>query len=203
MSAEFLLTALVVVLIPGTGVIYTLATGLTQGPRAAIAAAFGCTLGILPAMAAAMLGLAALLHSSALAFQIVKFAGVAFLLFLAWQTLRDHSAMHVDTGQTPRRMLAIAVKGIALNVLNPKLSLFFLAFLPQFLSGNPAQATREMLALGLVFMAMTFVVFTLYGLFAATARRKVLESPGAMRWIRRVFAATFAGLGLRLALERA
>ena len=203
MSAEFLLTALVVVLIPGTGVIYTLATGLTRGPRAAVVAAFGCTLGILPAMSAAMLGLAALLHSSALAFQIVKFAGVAFLLFLAWQTLRDRSALRVGADHTPRRMLAIIVKGVALNVLNPKLSLFFLAFLPQFLSGTPANATREMLTLGLVFMAMTLVVFVGYGLFAATARQKVLESPCAMRWIRRVFAATFAGLGLRLALERA
>lgn len=203
MSAEFLLTALVVVLIPGTGVIYTLATGLTRGSRAAIAAAFGCTLGILPAMAAAMLGLAALLHSSALAFQIVKFAGVAFLLVLAWQTLRDHSAMRVESESTPRRMLSIVARGVLLNVLNPKLSLFFLAFLPQFLSGTPASATRKMLGLGLVFMAMTFVVFVGYGAFAATARDRVVESPRAMTWIRRVFAASFAGLGLRLALEKA
>lgn len=203
MSPEFLLTALVVVLVPGTGVIYTLATGLARGKRAAIAAAFGCTLGILPAMLAAILGLAALLHTSALAFQVVKWAGVAFLLWLAWGTLKERGAFDV-TPETERRSTAgIVVKAILLNTLNPKLSIFFLAFLPQFLSGAPATATTEMATLGGVFMAMTFAVFVVYGLFAATARTFVLESPAAMSWARRVFAATFAGLGVKLAMERA
>jgi threonine/homoserine/homoserine lactone efflux protein len=205
MSPEFLATALVVVLAPGTGVIYTLATGLTQGIRAAIAAAFGCTLGILPAMLAAMAGLTALLHSSALAFQVVKFAGVAFLLYLAWATLRERGTLEVERGgsRTGRTGLArIAIRGMLINVLNPKLSLFFLAFLPQFLSGDRATATGEMALLGAVFMGMTFLVFILYGAFAATARRRVLQSPAAMTWLRRVFAASFAGLGLKLALER-
>ncbi len=203
MSPEFLLTALVVVLVPGTGVIYTLATGLARGKRAAIAAAFGCTLGILPAMLAAILGLAALLHTSAIAFQVVKWAGVAFLLWLAWGTLKERGAFDV-TPETERRSHAgIVVKAILLNTLNPKLSIFFLAFLPQFLSGTPATATAEMATLGAVFMAMTFAVFVVYGLFAATARTFVLESPTAMSWARRVFAATFAGLGAKLAMERA
>jgi len=203
MSLEFLLTALIVVLVPGTGVIYTLATGLARGKRAAIAAAFGCTLGILPAMLAAILGLAALLHTSALAFQIVKWAGVAFLLWLAWGTLKERGAFDVAPETERRSYGGIVVKAILLNTLNPKLSIFFLAFLPQFLSGTPATATAEMAALGGVFMAMTFAVFVVYGLFAATARTFVLESPTAMAWARRVFAATFAGLGVKLALERA
>ncbi|MEJ2018842.1 MAG: LysE family translocator, partial [Maritimibacter sp.] len=137
MSPDFLLTALVVVLAPGTGVIYTLATGLTRGRTAAIAAAFGCTFGIVPAMLAAILGLAAVLHSSAIAFEIVKYAGAAFLLYLAWGTLRDRSMLEVSADDTPRKLGAIALKGTLINVLNPKLSLFFLAFLPQFLSGAP------------------------------------------------------------------
>ncbi|MCB1328038.1 MAG: LysE family translocator [Maritimibacter sp.] len=203
MSPEFLLTALVVVLVPGTGVIYTLATGLGQGRRAALAAAFGCTLGILPSMLAAILGLAALMHSSALAFQIVKWAGVAFLLYLAWGTLKERGAFDVSPDRARRGYGAIAVKAVLLNTLNPKLSIFFLAFLPQFLSGDPATATAEMAGLGAVFMAMTFAVFVVYGLFAATARQRVLESPRAMTWARRAFAASFAGLGLKLALERA
>jgi len=203
MSPEFLVTALVVVLVPGTGVIYTLATGLAQGKRAAIAAAFGCTLGILPAMLAAILGLAAVLHASALAFQIVKWAGVAFLLWLAWGTLRERGAFDVSPEAERRGTVGIIVKAILLNTLNPKLSIFFLAFLPQFLSGDPGSASAEMAALGAVFMGLTFVVFVVYGLFAATARATVLESPRAMRWARRAFAATFAGLGLKLALERA
>ena len=203
MSPEFLLTALVVVLAPGAGVIYTLSTGLTQGSRAAVAAAFGCTLGILPSMVAAILGLAALLHTSALAFQIVKFAGVAFLLWLAWKTVSDHSALAVEPTADRRSLGRIALRGIGLNTLNPKLSIFFLAFLPQFLSGMPGTASAEMLTLGAVFMLMTFVVFVVYGVFAAQARDRVLKSPRVMAWLRRVFAATFAALGLRLALERA
>ncbi|MEJ2029041.1 MAG: LysE family translocator [Maritimibacter sp.] len=203
MSPEFLLTALVVVLAPGTGVIYTLATGLTRGRTAAIAAAFGCTFGIVPAMLAAILGLAAELHSSAIAFEIVKYAGAAFLLYLAWGTLRDRSMLEDSADDTPRKLGAIALKGTLINVLNPKLSLFFLAFLPQFLSGVPETASREMLTLGGVFMLMTFTVFVLYGSFAAATRDKVLSSPRAMTWLRRAFAASFAGLGLKLALERA
>ena len=203
MSPEFLLTALVVVLAPGTGVIYTLATGLTLGKRAAIAAAFGCTLGIVPAMLAAILGLAAVLHTSALAFQVVKFAGVVFLLYLAWQTLRDCGALSLDQAPRAKTLRKIATRGAWINILNPKLSIFFLAFMPQFLSGTPSTATLEMLTFGGTFMAMTFVVFVLYGTFAATARDRVLSSPRAMIWIRRSFAATFAGLGLKLALEKA
>ena len=203
MSPEFLATALIVVLAPGTGVIYTLATGLTRGRRAAVAAAFGCTLGIVPAMLAAILGLAAILHASALAFQLVKFAGVAFLLYLAWATLRDRGALSLDQAPTARSLRKIATRGVLINVLNPKLSIFFLAFLPQFLSGQPATATTEMLALGGVFMAMTFVVFVAYGAFAALARDRVLSSPRVLTWLRRSFAAAFAGLGLKLAFEKA
>ena len=202
-SIEFLLTALAVVLIPGTGVIYTLATGIGLGSRAAIAAAVGCTFGIVPAMFAAILGLAALLHTSAVAFQLVKFAGVAFLLYMAWQTLREAGTMSINQKVKSRALGKIALRGMLINVLNPKLSLFFLAFLPQFLSGNPENAAFEMLGLGVVFMVMTFVVFVLYGLFAATARDRVLSSPRVLKWMRRGFAATFAGLGLKLAFEKA
>ena len=202
MSWAFLATALVVVLAPGTGVIYTLATGLTQGSRAANAAAFGCTIGILPSLLAALFGLAAILYSSALAFQIVKFAGVAFLLYLAWQNLKDSSTLQVDTDQPTARPIRIAINGALINVLNPKLALFFMAFLPQFLSGVPSTASTEMLSMGAVFMAMTFVVFVGYGVCAATARDRVLSNPGILRWLRRGFSASFAGLAAKLAFER-
>ena len=182
--------------------IYTLATGLTQGSRAAIAAAFGCTIGILPSLLAALFGLAAILYSSALAFQIVKFAGVAFLLYLAWQNLKDSSTLQVDTDQPTARPIRIAINGALINVLNPKLALFFMAFLPQFLSGVPSTASTEMLSMGAVFMAMTFVVFVGYGVCAATARDRVLSNPGILRWLRRGFSASFAGLAAKLAFER-
>lgn len=201
-SAHFLLTALVVVLAPGTGVIYTLAVALGRGQRAAILAALGCTFGIVPHLMAATLGLAAVLHTSALLFQIVKFAGVAYLLYLAWQSLRSGGALSVTADSTRQSGAAIARRGALINILNPKLSIFFLALLPPFLSGTPESATFEMVLLGAIFMAMTFVVFVLYGSFASLARSHILTRPGVMRWLNRGFAAIFASLGLRLAMER-
>lgn len=203
LSLQFFLTAFVVVIAPGTGVIYTLALGLGQGRRAALWAALGCTFGIVPHLAAATLGLAAILHTSALLFNIVKFAGVAYLLWLAWGSLRSGGALNVSSRQSTDAGWKIARRGALINILNPKLSIFFLALLPPFLSGNAGTATFEMTTLGLVFMAMTFAVFVLYGTFAAAARQWILGSEVVMRWLSRSFAAIFAALAGRLALERA
>ncbi len=202
-SLQFILTAIVVCIAPGTGVIYTLALGLGQGRRAAIAAAFGCTLGIVPHLAAATLGLAALLHTSAVLFQVVKFAGVAYLLYLAWQALKLDGALSVKGDAVAQPVARIALRGALINILNPKLSIFFLALLPPFLSGNPATVTAEMILLGGIFMVLTFVIFVLYGVFAAFARTWLLQSKVVMRWLNRSFATIFAGLGLRLAFEKA
>ncbi len=202
-SLQFLLTALVVVVAPGTGVIYTLAVGLGRGRWPSVMAALGCTFGIVPHLLAATFGLAAVLHTSALLFQIVKFAGVAYLLYLAWQALKSGGALAVSRDARPEPGWRIARRGALINILNPKLSIFFLALLPPFLSGSPASATVEMIWLGGVFMAMTFGVFVLYGIFAAAARDWLLASERAMRWLNHGFATIFAALGARLALERA
>jgi len=202
-SLQFLLTALVVVIAPGTGVIYTLAVGLGRGRTAATWAAFGCTLGIVPHLAAATLGLAAILHASALLFTVVKFAGVAYLLYLAWQSLKSGGALAIEAETSTEAGWRIARRGALINILNPKLSIFFLALLPPFLSGNAATATLEMSVLGAVFMALTFAVFVLYGAFAAAARRFILGSETVLTWLNRSFAAIFAALAARLALERA
>lgn len=200
MSPEFLLTSLVIVASPGTGALYTIAAGLTRGPRASVLAAFACTLGIVPHLAAAMMGLAALLHASALAFEIVKYAGVAYLLWMAWQTLREHGALKVQETADRRSARRVLIDGIAINVLNPKLSIFFVAFLPQFIAADEAAPLARMLELSFVFMAMTFVVFALYGLFAAAMRDRVVGRPAVMAWLRRSFAAAFVALGAKLAL---
>ena len=200
MSPEFLVTALIVVISPGTGVLYTLATGLSRGARASIVAAFGCTLGIVPHLAAAIMGLAALLHTSALAFQIFKYLGVAYLLFMAWSTLRESGALKVERQVGARSALQVTVTAILINILNPKLSIFFLAFLPQFISAGEPNALPRMLELSAVFMLMTFVVFVGYGLFAAAIRDHVISRPRVLTWMRRSFAAAFAALGAKLAL---
>ena len=200
MSIEFLLTTLVIVASPGTGVVYTLAAGLSRGWRASVLAAFACTLGIVPHLIAAMMGLAALLHASALAYEIVRYAGVAYLLWMAWQTLREQGALKVETTADPRSGWRVLVDGVLINVLNPKLSIFFVAFLPQFIAADEGSPLTRMLELSGVFMAMTFVVFALYGLFAAAMRDKVVGRPEVMAWMRRSFAAAFVALGAKLAL---
>ncbi len=201
MSIEFLVTALIVVLIPGTGVVYTVATGLTQGRRESIAAAFGCTLGIVPAIFASIVGLAAILHTSALLFQLLKFGGVVYLLYLAWQTLRETGPLQISNdGPRPVNLYAIARTGCLINVLNPKLSAFFLAFLPQFVDPMAGSVTGQMVFMSGVFMAMTFAVFVVYGAFAALIGARILQSETILKWMRRTVAAAFAGFGLRLAL---
>ncbi|ABQ36249.1 LysE family translocator [Bradyrhizobium sp. BTAi1] len=200
MSAAFLLTSLIVVASPGTGVLYTLAVALTRGSRMSIAAAFGCTLGIIPAMLAAIVGLAAVLHTSALAFAALKYCGVAYLLYMAWQTLGERGALAVEAQGDARSAGRVVLTGFLINILNPKLSIFFLAFLPQFISADDAHPLATMLELSATFMAMTFAVFVLYGLFAAAVRDRVVSRPRVLAWLRRSFAAGFALLGARLAL---
>lgn len=200
MSLEFILTSLIVVLLPGTGVIYTLAVGLGRGFRASTAAAIGCTFGIVPAAVASIIGLAALLHTSALAFQVLKYLGVLYLFYMAWGIVRDGGAMEVDTDKSSGSYLKIAVTGTLINVLNPKLSLFFLAFLPQFLPTGTANAGGALVLLALAFMAMTFVVFIAYGACAALARDYVIRRPSVMAWIKRCFATAFGALGVKLAM---
>jgi threonine/homoserine/homoserine lactone efflux protein len=201
MTVEFLVTSIIVILLPGTGVLYTLAVGLGQGLKPSITAAFGCTLGIVPHVAASIVGLAALLHASALAFQAVKVLGVAYLFYMAWSILRQGGALEVAEERTRTAARRIVTDGFLINILNPKLSLFFLAFLPQFIPAGTAHPTPMLLGLALTFMALTFVAFVGYGACAALARDYVISRPAVLTWLRRSFAGAFGLLGLRLALS--
>jgi threonine/homoserine/homoserine lactone efflux protein len=198
-GVEFLLTTLIIVATPGTGVLYTLAAGISRGARASIIAAIGCTLGIVPHMVAAITGLAALLHTSALAFQVLKYAGVAYLLYMAWRTLRDKSVLTVEDAADAPSATKVIISGVLINVLNPKLTIFFFAFLPQFVSTNEPSAFLRMLGLSAVFMLVTLVVFVVYGVFAASVRNHVISRPRVVIWMRRFFGGAFIALGARLA----
>lgn len=200
-SLDFLITSLIVVLIPGTGVVFTVSTGVILGKRASLFAALGCTAGIVPHLLATVLGLAAVLHTSALAFQVLKFAGVAYLAYLAYATWRDKAAFAIDRPPAATSPGSLVVKAFLLNILNPKLSIFFLAFLPQFIAPNAASPLLQLLTLSGVFMAMTFIVFVIYGLLANAFRSAVIDSPRVQAWLRRSFAAAFAGLGANLAFS--
>lgn len=199
-STEFLLTSLVVVLIPGTGVIYTVSTGLFLGWRAALIAALGCTFGIVPHLTASILGLSAILHMSALTFQCIKFAGVIYLLFMAWSMWKETGMPHLTSPKKTSGLLQIGIRGILLNILNPKLSIFFLAFLPLFISPQSPSPTRDMILLSGIFMVMTLAVFIIYGLCAHGVRKHIINSPRLTTLVQRSFALTFAALGIKLAL---
>lgn len=199
MTIEFLVTSLIVVAMPGTGVLYTMTAGLSRGARASAVAAVGCTLGIVPHMLAAITGLAALLHTSAPAFQILKYLGVAYLLYMAWSTIRDKGALAVESDTAPRSAVQVIAAGVLVNVLNPKLTIFFFAFLPQFVRSGEPDALLRMAELSLVFMLLTFVVFVGYGRFAAALRRHVISRPRMLTWMRRTFAGAFVLLSARLA----
>jgi threonine/homoserine/homoserine lactone efflux protein len=200
-TLNFLITSLIVVLIPGTGVVYTVSTGLTLGKRASVYASLGCTAGIVPHLLATVLGLSALMHTSALAFQLLKFAGVAYLFYLAYATWRDKSAYAAGDAPVHASPRSLVTRAFLLNILNPKLTIFFLAFLPQFVAPDAPSPLLQLLVLSGVFMAMTFVIFVIYGLLADAFRKTVIESPRVQSWLRRGFAAAFAGLGVNLAFS--
>jgi len=199
-STAFLATTIIVVATPGTGVLYNLSAGLSRGRQASVLAAAGCTLGIVPHVLATITGLAALMHTSALAFGILKYLGVAYLLYLAWATLRDKEAIAVRADAAPRPAGRVITSGILINLLNPKLTIFFVALLPQFVPAGEPDSLARMVELSAVFMLVTFVVFTGYGIFAAAVRNHLVSQPQIMTWIRRAFAGSFLALGARLAL---
>jgi len=200
-TVSFILTALVVVLIPGTGVIYTVNTGLSKNSKHAVAAAVGCTLGIIPHVTACILGLSAIMNMGARAFMVIRFAGVAYLMYLAWKTWTSAGSVELGRDKMERRYTGVAMKGAALNLLNPKLTLFFLSFLPQFIPSGGGNETGIMILLSLVFMMMTLVIFIGYGLFASMIRTVIMKKRNIMKDVEKGFACIFAGLAVRLAME--
>ncbi len=202
MTFEFFLTALVIVASPGTGAVYTVAAGLSGGARASAVAALGCTLGIVPHMLAAISGLAALLHTSAVAFQVLKLLGVAYLLYMAWAMFKDRGVLRLNGQAEAQSVRQVIVSAVFINLLNPKLSIFFFAFLPQFVRMQDPSPVTQMLKMSAVFMALTLVVFAAYGAFAAAVRRHVIGSVTVQTWMRRGFAAAFAALAAQLALAQ-
>lgn len=202
MHTEFLITSLIVVASPGTGALVTLSAGLSHGSRAAMVAAFGCTLGIIPHMVLAITGLATILHSSPFCFRLIQYAGVLYLLRMAWLVMKEKNLLSVERVRQPQTYHEVIRHAVLVNFLNPKLSIFFIAFLPQFIRSDDRSPMWSMLSMSLVFMAMTLAIFALYGWFAAAVRDRVLHSRGAMLWLRRSFAAAFVVLGVRLALAQ-
>ena len=201
-NPEFLLASLVVVLIPGTGVIYTITTGLTLKWQASIAAAIGCTLGIVPHILASILGLSALLNMSAQVFSALKIAGSMYLLYLAWNMWRGAGTLEINQKSTGSSITEIIIKAIAINLLNPKLTIFFFAFLPLFVSKDSSSPTLEMIMLSAVFMGMTFLIFALYGILASGISAYLINSSRTVKRLQQAFAAVLAIFAVKLALGK-
>lgn len=198
---EFLLASLVVVLVPGTGVVYTITTGLTLKWKASIVAAIGCTLGIVPHILAGIFGLSALLNMSAQVFSVLKWAGAIYLLYLAWNMWREAGTLEIDKKSTETSAVQIIIKAIAINLLNPKLTLFFFAFLPLFVSKNSPSPTVEMIVLSSVFMGITFIVFAVYGILASGISSYLMNSSNAVKRLQKAFAVILATFAVKLALS--
>jgi len=201
-STAFFITSLLVILAPGTGVVYTVSTSLSQGRRGGVYAALGCTAGILPHLAATLCGAAALLHASALAFQSLKWAGVIYLLYVGWSTWKDRGLLQIEGAAARRGAMEVMTRAFLLNILNPKLTLFFLAFLPQFVDSRKGAALLQLVTLSGLFMGMTFVVFAVYGLVAHAFRRQVIDSPKVQDWMRRTFGVGYVALALDMAFAK-
>ncbi len=199
-SSEFLLTTLIVVLMPGTGVIYTISIGLFMGKKESIFAAIGCTIGIVPHLIAAILGLSAIIHTSAIIFTIVKFIGVVYLLYLAYSMWKENGIIKLENKNENKGLIKIALRALLINILNPKLSIFFLAFLPQFISPTSTTPLNDLILLSLIFMIMTFVIFSIYGIFANKAKSFIMNSSKIMLRIQRTFASIFVFFSVKLAI---
>ncbi len=196
----FIVTSIAVILMPGPAMLFVISNGLTRGPKASIAAAFGTTTGVCFHLMCAAFGLAIILKTSVIAFTVVKFAGAAYLIYLAIKILLSNEQIVNDLSNGEKTANSIFWRGIFINILNPKLSIFFLAYLPQFIDSNLTSVTSQTLILGAIFMAMTIFIFICYGMFASLLRQKVLNSPKILKAIKWCFASIFMALGVRLAL---
>ena len=198
MSLAFLVTSLIIIATPGTGAILTIAAGIRGGKRLSLVTAFGCTLEIVPHLVAAITGTAALLRMGGVAFEVLRWIGIAYLLYMAISIWRSSSALALDSSAPPRSAMHTIGNAILANLLNPKLTLFFFAFLPQFVRTDAA-SLPQMLTLSGIFMALTLLVFAVYGLAASFFRTHLVERPALTRRIQKGFALGYVGIGVGLA----
>ena len=186
---------------PGPDIIYVATRGAAQGARAGVAAAAGLCTGIVGHTALCAAGLSAVLAGSAVAFTAIKIAGAIYLIWLGIAMWRASGRIDLSE-RGPRQPLgAIYRQSVAMNLLNPKVALFFLAFLPQFVSPGGAPVALQLAVLGIIFMAVSFVVMAGAGILGAQLRRLLARRQRAGRWAEIAAGAVLVGLGIRLALE--
>ena len=185
---------------PGPDNIFVITQGISRGRRAAIVTALGMCSGISVHTLAAAAGVSAVFYASAVAFHAVKYAGAAYLLYLAASAILERSVVAARRVEGAATGVALFRRGFIMNVLNPKVALFFLAFLPQFTVTGAGSVGLQMAALGLIFMLQAVVIFTAIGFFSGSVGNFVLTRPQVARAFSWLSAGIFAALGIRLAL---
>jgi threonine/homoserine/homoserine lactone efflux protein len=191
----FALASLALILAPGPNLVYIVTRSMSQGRRAGLASAVGVEAGTLVHITAAAVGLSQLVATSALAFSVVKYAGAAYLLYLGLRALRRREGLDLTAATRPLQLPRIFRDGIVVNVLNPKVALFFLAFLPQFVDPAHGGATAQILALGVVFFLIALTVDVLYAIVAGALSGWLRRRPAYLRRQRFVVASIYLGLG--------
>ena len=199
--AYFITASVALTILPGPDILFVLTQSISGGKMAGIATASGLCTGVLFHTTAAALGVSAILYKSALAFTILKYAGAVYLLYLAFKTLKegDRLLFSGDAGESDFSLLYR--RGIFMNLLNPKVSLFFLAFLPQFVNTNVGNVSFQMVFLGVVFLIQALVVFFLVSVFSGYIGVRIMDRPGVGRYVNRAKAGIFSVIGLELAFS--
>lgn len=197
-TLSFLISSLIIVLIPGTGVIYTITTGFTKGKRASILAALGCTVGIIPHLCLSITLSSLLLQMGSSVFNIVKIFGMFYLLYLGIGMIISKSNPSFESTQGSLQALAIVRQGILINLLNPKLTIFFLSFLPQYIGSSKQDYFVSSLELGLVFMFLTVIVFICYGTLAGSTKKLIEKSPRTINILQKCFGLIFVIFAFQL-----
>ncbi len=198
----FLGASVLLTLAPGPDNTFVIAQGLSRGRKAAMITALGMCSGISVHTTAASLGISTLLYSSAVAFRLLKYAGAVYLLYLAYKAVQEHSIWLAQNEGTPPRLLSLFRRGFIMNVLNPKVALFFLAFLPQFIGPDGISAPLQMMILGLIFMVQGVIIFCAIGFLSGSVGNVLLKYPAISKYFAWLTAGVFVCLGLRLAFAR-
>ena len=198
--ALFLVASALLTIAPGPDIVYVLTRGITQGRKAGFAAALGFATGVIFHTALAALGIAALIRSSDLAFTLVRYAGAAYLIYIGVRAVTSKSAFALERGNGKRALRTVYMQSVVGNVLNPKVTLFFLSFLPQFVNAASGHLETQMLLLGVIFMVQTVVIFGAVALFSGFIGDWLKRKPAIGDRLNLFAGLTFIGLGIRVAL---
>lgn len=199
---SFLGVAILLTLMPGPDIIFVIAQSISQTKKAGIATAFGLCTGLIVHISAAALGVSALIYKSAFAFNLVKYAGAIYLLYMAWQAFREKDSSFAIEGNERLDYLALYKKGILMNILNPKVSLFFLALLPQFVTQSAGHVSLQMIVLGIVFLVQALVIFTIVSIFSEKLRHLLMNSERIGKRINLVKGVLLGFIGLQIAFSQ-